>query len=697
MATLTTEYQLLAQSSEHTFLSAYNGKVRIRLYAKYSGQSVANNTSLVYVKLTRYLTGSSSQVKYSCYEKVATLSGDLSASYSNSAYTSFYAGSEYTIIEQAYTVNHNADGSKSLTLRAVYDDSFIPSLSIGNVTCTLPTIPRASIPVLSDYVLNLGQTVSIYPSAASDAFRHTISYNWYSLENDEPAWVTIAEDVKDVVHWKVPVEFAENLDETDRGVGSIKCETYNGTTRLGTSIVEFEAIVPSTSTFWPTIESVLIDEPTNHMAQFGALVKGYSNLRIKSQAFPKFGATIAKYTVIVDGVTYEGEDITTDTLLSPDSDVLTVQVHAVDSRGIGSPVFTEEFAILDYVPPSVSALSVHRCNADGSQNDEGEYVSVRFTASIAPMRGFNTATYTLRYTPMGKADAQTQSQVVDISTAIDKYNLVDFVAKPVQMDGSYTWSIELEARDAMEEDSRTTSVSTAFTLMSWGPDGRSMGLGKVAEKADTLEVALNMQVTGAAQFENFVNFTGPVTGSVNDNIQDYVVETGTEAMGTNGTWYWSKWASGKAECYGCRNYGNMSVANAWGSGYLSPAFKQALPTGLFNKVPEYMNISINRCSGTGSWINQGNNNDATASSTGNFYIFSTTSSNYSQVYLGFHCISNLTRLRPYSIYIKEGFIWQHSKQEPQPRPRRTRTGSTRAREDITPASSLAAARYCPTA
>ena len=47
MATLTTEYQLLAQSSEHTFLSAYNGKVRIRLYAKYSGQSVANNTSLV--------------------------------------------------------------------------------------------------------------------------------------------------------------------------------------------------------------------------------------------------------------------------------------------------------------------------------------------------------------------------------------------------------------------------------------------------------------------------------------------------------------------------------------------------------------------------------------------------------------------------------------------------------------------------
>lgn len=657
MVTLSTNYQLLAESSDHTFLAAYNGKVRIRLYARYSGQSVENNTSLVYVKLTRYLTGSSSSVKYSCYQKEATIAGDLSATYSNSAYTSFYAGSEYTIIEQAYTVEHNADGSKSLTLRASYDDSYIPLLSINSVTCTLPTIPRASTPVLSDYSIVLGQNVSIYTNAASSAFRHTISYNWYSLENGEPAWVTIATNVTDVVHWRVPVDFAENLPGTDRGTGKIKCETYNGNTRLGTSIIEFEGVVSSTSEFWPTIDSVLIDEPTGHGAKYGALVKGYSTLRVKTQASAKYGATIGKVTVVVDGQTYEGEDVTTDPILSPDTDTVTVVVHAVDSREIGSPVYSDDFAVLDYVPPAVTALSVHRCNANGSENDEGEYVSVKFSAAITPLRDYNSHIYTLRYTPMGVANATTKKLVVSVPSGTDPYNLVDFVIPPVNMDGSYTWSIELEAKDDIAEPAtRSTTVSTAFTLMSWGPDGTSMAIGKVAEKPGTLEVALDMEVTGDTHlrggsylydstylygygfFFGDAHFYGNVSGSVNDAIKDYVIETGTEAMGSNGTWYWRKWLSGRAECYGRRNFGNMAVSTAWGSLYLSPAFSQALPTGLFVDTPEYINISINRCGGTGGWVNQGNNDDASATSTGNFYVFAARSGNFSKVHFGFQCI-----------------------------------------------------------
>lgn len=662
MATLTTEYQLLAESTYYTFLSSYNGKVCIRLYARYSGQSVANNTSLVYVKLTRNVIGDYSNVKYGCYQKDAAVSGDLKATYSNSDYASFYAGNEYTIIEQAYTVNHNADGTKSLTLAATYDDSYISALSISSVSCTLPTIPRASTPTLGAYSIELGSSVSIYTNAASSAFRHIISYNWYSTEDGEPVWITIGTGVVDEVLWTLPLTFANNLPGTDRGTGSIKCETYNGDTRLGTSIIEFEGVVPSTSDFWPTIDSVLIDEPTGHMAKYGALVKGYSTLSVKAQASAKYGADIEKYTVIVDGKTYEGEDITTEPIMQS-TDIVTVEVHVVDSRGIGSPVYSETFTLLEYSPPAVTALSVHRCDADGTDNDKGEYVSAKFTASITPLRNYNAHVYTLRYTPMGVSNATPKTLTVDVSSASDPYNLVDFVIPPVNMDGSYTWSIELEAKDDITKGNRTTSVSTAFTLMSWGKHGTGMAIGKVNEKENTLEVALDMDVTGEANFEEYihlrkaaylydalysyglgfffgdVNFYGAVTGSVNSAIKDYVVETGTEAMGSNGTWYWRKWESGRAECYGVRNYGNVGATSAWsgGTGCLSPAYHQALPSGLFIAAPEVQEIKVIKTSDALIPIVAAD--DTTAESTGLFYLWRPAEAiTAKQVHLGFHCI-----------------------------------------------------------
>lgn len=86
------------------------------------------------------------------------------------------------------------------------------------------------------------------------------------------------------------------------------------------------------------------------------------------------------------------------------------------------------------------------------------------------------------------------------------------------------------------------------------------------------------------------NFNVPVKFN-NVAMVDFIVEQGTEAMGSNGTWYWQKWNSGKAECYGLRNYGNMGVSSAFGGLYRSEAFQQSLPTGLFKSAPECCNIN----------------------------------------------------------------------------------------------------------
>lgn len=133
------------------------------------------------------------------------------------------------------------------------------------------------------------------------------------------------------------------------------------------------------------------------------------------------------------------------------------------------------------------------------------------------------------------------------------------------------------------------------------------------------------------------NFNVPVTIE-GAPLEDYVIETGTEAMGTNGTWYWSKWKSGKAECYGCRNYGNMAVTTAWGGLYRSGAFTQSLPSGLFADTPEVIDISFRGGSNVGGWIANHENSAPDSSTTGSFILVRPASATLTGSYISFNVI-----------------------------------------------------------
>jgi hypothetical protein len=350
----------------------------------------------------------------------------------------------------------------------------------------LDTIPRATTPFLGETTIPLGNSVMIQTQAASDSFRHNLYYNWYGTTNGAPTWVVIAKDVDSSYIWTVPKTFANNLIETDRGVGTIRCETYNGSTLVGTKDISFTGVVPATADFKPTL-SVLVDEPTGYMGRYGALIKGFSTLRIKSNGSAKYNADIKAYKVEVDGVVYEGEDITTEKILARDTDLVEISVTVTDSRGIESDPFIETFSALDYTAPVISALSVHRCDENGRENDKGDHVRVTFSASITPLRNYNSATYTLRYSATG---GDTSTQEIELPELSGEYVVNSYAIAPFYAEGSYSYRIEIEAKDDIDEATRQTSVSTAFTLMNWGPDGTSMAIGKVAEKPDTLQVAL---------------------------------------------------------------------------------------------------------------------------------------------------------------------------------------------------------------
>ena len=136
--------------------------------------------------------------------------------------------------------------------------------------------------------------------------------------------------------------------------------------------------------------------------------------------------------------------------------------------------------------------------------------------------------------------------------------------------------------------------------------------------------------------ENDFNFNVPVSFQGSPMV-DFIIEQGTEAMGSNGTWYWSKWKNGRAECYGIRNYGNMGINVAFGNLYASADFNQSLPYGLFAAAPEYISI-VPMSGGFGTWVNKGGGDAPTATTTGTFELVRPNTKNLSQANIGFHVI-----------------------------------------------------------
>ena len=160
---------------------------------------------------------------------------------------------------------------------------------------------------------------------------------------------------------------------------------------------------------------------------------------------------------------------------------------------------------------------------------------------------------------------------------------------------------------------------------------------KATDKTTTVEsIEIKLKTVPVFDWsENDFNFNVPVT-FMGDTMADIVIETGTESMGSNGTWYWRKWQSGKAECYGCRNYGNMGVSTAWGGLYRSEAFSQSLPS-IFKNTPEVIDITY-RGANFGGWIARHESSAPTATSSGGFILVRPASATISQVYISFNIV-----------------------------------------------------------
>lgn len=583
--------------------SSTNKGWQLRLDWSITGQSINDNTSTLILDLWVY-DGTGYSQNEDANQAYYILQGEKRWNPYNYSTTGWYK-----LGSKSITVGHNADGTGSVTLSAEWDCGFTSSYTPRHLalseTVTLTTIPRASSVSASGNTL--GQPVAITISRASSSFTHSLYYSCGSI-----SWAKIASDVDTSYSWTPPVSLAAQAPNASAVVLSVIVETYNGSTYIGVSSVQMTLAVPSSVV--PTL-SVATSDPTKVSATYGGYVQLRSKLKVDLTASGAQGSTIKAYSIkLGDIYAVAAASGTTDYL--PTAGALTLTCTVTDSRG-RTTTKKQTITVLAYSKPTISDIAAARCNQDGSPNRMGDYGKVTFSGAITALGNKNTAAYVVQYREVG-----TEIWSSAGSAAAGNYAPAGAYVV-IAADKSKRYEVRVVATDAFEAiGSAVRDLPAAYALLHHAKHLLSMGIGRLCDKANALQVGLKayfdedvqvdgnlttngefrcawMKTTAATDLgqtpekvavindEGWIYYRTPAE-LLADMGADYIVE-----QGKSGIWTFRKWASGVAECWlesELTLTGSAPVANMNGSAYLSyvdvdlPFTFKTQPRGVANGV-----------------------------------------------------------------------------------------------------------------
>lgn len=413
-------------------------------------------------------------------------------------------------------VGHQADGSQEIGFSAGAGGG----TTIGGASCGgafwLTTIPRKSTPsfVTPAYdQLIVGSNSYMVMNRASGSFTHDLDY-WFGGIGQTRAISGAGHDG----NWTVPWAFANQLPNSNTGVGTMRTHTYSGGSMIGYVDQSFRVYVPDNATTKPTFTSKAVAEDNAAVTAVmgaGKYVQGLSRLKgTLTGASAKYSASVSAQTMQVAGqsVNLLGSPAVGATGLPiSQSGVVPVTFSVRDSRGFTYSDSATTIDVLPYALPSLASVEVVRANSSGAPQEDGTYLRVKLSAAVTSLinstqrnrltvraytRQRGTSTWTLRSTPVSDSSTLT-------------YNPVDgfFFAGPYDVEKSY--EVRIEVTDKFATVASEFTISVAGIFQHWTKDTTQtpaksvMGIGKYWEQG-TLDVG------GAIYAEGRMVVTAPV-------------------------------------------------------------------------------------------------------------------------------------------------------------------------------------------
>lgn len=393
----------------------------------------------------------------------------------------------------------------------------------------------------------IGEAVTIRMAKAVN------SYTSYTLEyafGDTNGTIATKTNAT-TVSWTLPLDFYYQLPNSDSGTAQILWTMYDiNNAVLDSGYTEFTVMVPNNTTSRPTFTVTFTEKDPKVNAIGARAIKYVSDVGYTINATGYKGASIVSYRV------ESGQDVlttSTGTFYNVSSD--SYRVIVTDSRGISNArVFT--YALNDYVRLS--------CNM--------------WLEAIDPEEGTITLGIDGNYHNGNFYAVNTNNTLTVRVDLVDRENVTVSKTATTTISGNkYTGTVTFTGIDY-----RAVYEATAFAN------------DRLTDTQSKTVLCVGKPVFDWSN-EDF-RFNVPISSIDGYNFADFVIETGETAMGSNGTWYWRKWKSGRAECTGCRNFGKYGITTVttsnyktWGRGSI---LTQTFPSGLFVDTPEVIDMRL---------------------------------------------------------------------------------------------------------
>lgn len=457
----------------------------------------------------------------------ATDSGNTASSAMNITITGNGGYKLYSVQPSPNTlvVQHSdAEGTKKITISAsttyYYDYTATGS---DSETVTMGTYYPASSLTASNGTLGVSQTLTV--NRIVDSYTHTITYTCGNASGTVCTKATNTEIV-----WTPPLSLAsQNTSGTSVAI-TLTITTYSGNSSLGSKNVQIVCATPESVK--PSL-TLAVNDATGVKDRYGSFVKGLSMLEVIVTPTIAYDSPIEAYKITANGGTYTEAYVTTGFVQTAGQQTVSATVTDARNRSASDSV---SFNVLDYEKPVISALSVRRCNSDGTANDRGEYVLVKFSAKVTALSNKNTAEYVLNYRKTNAVDWYG----VALDDLYNHYTVTDYTCViPAESASSYV--VEVTVSDNHIATPKSVPVSTGNVIMHFAANGRSMAVGKICEKNDAFEVGLTQyDKFGALVGNGLAAYTGGGDSGIDPDttLEGLCLTSHTNAPQGLGTFYY---------------------------------------------------------------------------------------------------------------------------------------------------------------
>lgn len=373
------------------FSGAYGSHLKLEVLSGTVSQSVSGNSSVIRIWCNLISDG---------YASVSGVTAPLTV-YVNGTGAIEQVGvniapnSKQLLWVKEYTVPHNSDGTKTVPLSLKVD---INTGGYGSAEYSwnyqLATIPRASPISASAGVLGSAMTLNI--DRKSSSFTHAVRYNWQGTTG------TVGTGIGTSTSYTPPLSFANNIPNSTSGTITFYCDTYNGSTLVGTSQTSATLTIPDSIV--PTIGGLTLEETAEAMSGISTSTEFAQILsRVKATitgASGVYGSTIKSYsiTVVNQNLTLTENGGVFD--FFKNNGTFIVRATVTDSRGRTSANKDVTINVVEYFIP-VGSFSAIR---SGENKDK---LTVTRNAKVAPLKiggvNKNTLSIKFKYTQRGSS------------------------------------------------------------------------------------------------------------------------------------------------------------------------------------------------------------------------------------------------------------------------------------------------------